>query len=129
MKLVDQEVVWVFGLDVPVGQCFGRKVAQVRKRSGDRRTDRSTLQAQRRTGRSAGTVAEGEIRRAAHRGGDEKALADLGGIAEILPKAPPAMKARLYASLGVRLEYDHMLKRVGATAEAACVPGRVRRGT
>jgi hypothetical protein len=59
----------------------------------------------------------------------EKALADLGGIAEILPKAPPAMKARLYASLGVRPEYDHVLKRIRATAEAACVPGRVRRGT
>jgi hypothetical protein len=29
VELVDQEVVWVFGLDVPVGQCFGRKVAQV----------------------------------------------------------------------------------------------------
>jgi hypothetical protein len=33
----------------------------------------------------------------------DKALADLGGIAEILPKAP-AMRAKLYASLGVRLE-------------------------
>ena len=41
----------------------------------------------------------------------------------------PAMKARLYASLGVRLEYDHVLKRVRATAEAARVPRRVRRGT
>ena len=29
VKLVDQEVVGVFGLDVPVGQCFGGKVAQV----------------------------------------------------------------------------------------------------
>ena len=34
----------------------------------------------------------------------EKALADLGGIAEILRKAAPALKARLHASSGVRLE-------------------------
>ena len=40
-----------------------------------------------------------------------------------------AVMARLYTSLGVRREYDHLLKRVRATAEAACVPGRVRRGT
>ena len=59
----------------------------------------------------------------------EKELAVLGGIAGILPKAPAEMKAKLYAPLGVRLEYDHVLKRVRATAESACVPGRVRRGT
>ena len=29
VELVDQDVVGVFGLDVPVGQCFVRKVAQV----------------------------------------------------------------------------------------------------
>jgi hypothetical protein len=61
----------------------------------------------------------------------EKVIADLGRIAEILPKAPPEMKSRLYASLGVRLEYDRVLQRVRATAEAACVPESesVRRGT
>jgi hypothetical protein len=42
----------------------------------------------------------------------------LAGIAEILPKALPAMKAKLYASLGVRLEYDQLLKRIRASAEA-----------
>ena len=70
--------------------------------------------------RSAGGGTGGERRRA---------LAGLGGIAEILPKTPVAMRAKLYASLGVRLEYDHVLKRIRATAESACVPGRVRRGT
>jgi hypothetical protein len=46
-----------------------------------------------------------------------------------LPKTPVAMRAKFYASLGVPLEYDHVLKLVRATAESACVPGRVRRGT
>jgi hypothetical protein len=58
-----------------------------------------------------------------------KALADLGGTAEIMPKIPVAMRAKLYALLGVRLECDHVLKRIRATAESACGPGRVRRGT
>ena len=31
MELVDKKVVWVFGLDVPVGQNFGGKVAQVER--------------------------------------------------------------------------------------------------
>jgi len=39
------------------------------------------------------------------------------------------MRAKLSASLGVRLEYDHNLKRIRATAAQACVLGRVRRGT
>jgi hypothetical protein len=59
----------------------------------------------------------------------QKALDDLGGIAKILPNADPAQQRRLYASLGVRLEYNHQFKRVQATAETACVLGRVRRGT
>jgi hypothetical protein len=49
-----------------------------RKRIGDRRTERSAVQAQRRTGRSAGTVAGGEIRRAAHRDGDGEGPRRLG---------------------------------------------------
>jgi hypothetical protein len=47
----------------------------------------------------------------------------------ILPSADPAQLAKLYAALGVRLEYDHVLKRVRATAENACVPRSVRRGS
>lgn len=58
-----------------------------------------------------------------------KALDDLGGIAAILSQTQPMMRAKLYASLGVRLEYDHNLKRIRATAAQACVLGRVRRGT
>jgi len=45
-----------------------------------------------------------------------KALDDLGGIAAILSQTQPMMWAKLYASLGVRLEYDHNLKRIRATA-------------
>ena len=48
---------------------------------------------------------------------------------EEMEKAPAEMKAKLYASLGVRLECDYVLKRVRGTAETACVPVRVRRGT
>lgn len=59
----------------------------------------------------------------------QKALADLGGIATIPRGADPALRSKLYASLGVRLEYDHVLKRVKATAETACFLGRVRRGS
>ena len=58
-----------------------------------------------------------------------KALDDLGGIAAILSQTQPMMRAKLYASLGVRLEYDHNLKRIRATAAQACVLGRVWRGT
>lgn len=47
----------------------------------------------------------------------------------MLAKADPADKARLYGSLGIELEYDHSKLLVRATAAAACVPERVRRGT
>jgi site-specific DNA recombinase len=57
------------------------------------------------------------------------AISELGGIATILPTADPAHKAAIYASLGLRLEYNHDLKTVRATADKACVPGRVRGGT
>lgn len=59
----------------------------------------------------------------------ELAIKELGGLARILPSADPATRAKLYASLGIRLQYDHDAKQVRATAESACVPGRVRRGT
>ena len=98
----------------------GVEIAALTDQLSKRSAERAGLQAQLRGEKSAERLTVVEM---------EKALADLGGIAEILPKAPPAMKARLYASLGVRLEYDLVLKRVRATAEAACVPGRVRRGT
>ncbi|CAN5576722.1 recombinase family protein [soil metagenome] len=57
------------------------------------------------------------------------ALEDLGGISTVLAKADPADKAKLYGSLGIKLEYDYSKLLVRATAAAACVPERVRRGT
>lgn len=59
----------------------------------------------------------------------EAAIHHLGGIARILPSADPSTRARLYASMEIRLNYDHHLQQIRATAEKACVPGRVRRGT
>ena len=57
------------------------------------------------------------------------ALDELGGLAELLPAADPQSRQRIYASLGLRLEYNHELKNIRATADKACVPGRVRGGT
>jgi site-specific DNA recombinase len=98
----------------------GAEIAALTDQLSRRSAERAGLQAQLRGEQSAERLTVEEIR---------KALADLGGIAEILPKTPVSMRAKLYASLGVRLEYDHVLKCVRATAESACVPGRVRRGT
>lgn len=98
----------------------GAEIAALTDQLSKRSAERAGLQAQLRGESSAERLTVAEM---------EKALTDLGGIGKILPKASPEMKAKLYASLGVRLEYDHVLKRVRATAEAACVPGRVRRGT
>lgn len=56
-------------------------------------------------------------------------LDELGGIAAILPTADPTTKTAIYASLGLRLEYNHAQKTIRATADKACVPGRVRGGT
>lgn len=98
----------------------GAEIAALTDQLSRRTAERAGLQAQLRGQQSAERLTVEEISRA---------LADLGGIAEILPKTPAPMRAKLYASLGVRLEYDHVLKRVRATAESACVPGRVRRGT
>lgn len=89
-------------------------------------------QLQRRSKEKAGLEAQlSQLKQARRFSAQEmmKALDELGGIALILPSADPALRSKLYASLGVRLEYDHVLKRVRATAETACVPGRVRRGT
>jgi site-specific DNA recombinase len=98
----------------------GAEIAALTDQLSKRSSERAGLLAQLRGENSAERLTVAEI---------EKALTDLGGIGTILPKASPELKAKLYASLGVRLEYDHVLKRIRATAEAACVPGRVRRGT
>ena len=80
-----------------------------------------------RAGLAARLRQEGDVERLT--GEMQKALDDLGGVGKILPSADPAQQRRLYASLGVRIEYNHLLKRVQATADTACVLGRVRRGT
>ncbi len=57
------------------------------------------------------------------------ALDELGGIAALLPTTDASTREKIYASLGLRLEYNHYQSRVRATADKACVPGRVRGGT
>jgi site-specific DNA recombinase len=98
----------------------GVSVPEIAEQINRRSMERAGLEAQLRQAQGADKVTTQEMR---------KALEDLGGIATLLPSADPTLRSKLYASLGVRLEYDHQLKRVRATAETACVPGRVRRGT
>jgi site-specific DNA recombinase len=57
------------------------------------------------------------------------AIAELGGMPKILATANPAAREKVYQSLGIRLEYDHEVRRVTAIAAEACVFNRVRRGT
>lgn len=98
----------------------GVDVEQVSSQLTRRAKERAGLEARLRQEGNSDRLTAGEM---------QKALDDLGGIAKILPSADSAQLRRLYASLGVRLEYNHQLKRVQATAETACVLGRVRRGT
>jgi len=57
------------------------------------------------------------------------AIDELGGLATILASAAPDVRAKIYASLEIRLDYDHVSKQVKAHADQACVFNRVRRGT
>jgi hypothetical protein len=98
----------------------GVDVEQVSSQLARRAKERAGLEARLRQEGHHDRLTAGEM---------QKALDDLGGIAKILPSADSAQLRRLYTSLGVRLEYNHQLKRVQATAETACVLGRVRRGT
>jgi len=50
------------------------------------------------------------------------ALEELGGLAELLPAADPRQKVEIYESLGLRLDDDHSLRKVSATATRACGP-------
>jgi site-specific DNA recombinase len=54
---------------------------------------------------------------------------ELGGLAAVLGAATAAERAEVYASLGLRLDYDPYLRRVKATADLSRVAGRVRGGT
>ena len=58
-----------------------------------------------------------------------QALGKLGGIAKVLAAADPVARENVYRSLGIRLQYDHLARRVSAIAAEACVLNRVRRGT
>jgi hypothetical protein len=57
------------------------------------------------------------------------ALDELGGSGTLLPAAEPSVRAKVYASLGIRLDYDHAARRITASAADVCVHNRVRRGT
>ena len=54
---------------------------------------------------------------------------ELGGLSAVLGKATGAERAQVYASLGLRLDYDPYLRRVKATADLSRVAGCVRGGT
>ncbi|BBZ67639.1 putative recombinase [Mycolicibacterium insubricum] len=54
---------------------------------------------------------------------------ELGGLSVILGKATGAERAQVYASLGLRLDYDPHLRQVTATADLSRVARRVRGGT
>ena len=57
------------------------------------------------------------------------AITELGGLATVLSSAGPAKRAKVYTSLGIRLDYDHTAKTVTAHADQVCAFNRVRRGT
>ncbi|KAA1430272.1 recombinase family protein [Mycolicibacter arupensis] len=54
---------------------------------------------------------------------------ELGGLAAVLGEATGAERAQVYASLGLRLDYDPYLRQVKATADLSRVAGCVRGGT
>ncbi len=58
-----------------------------------------------------------------------RAITELGGLVTILASAEAPARSRIYASLGLRLDYDHTARVVKAHADQACVFSRVRRGT
>jgi site-specific DNA recombinase len=54
---------------------------------------------------------------------------ELGGLSAVLKEATGSERAQVYASLGLRLDYDPQLQRVTATADLSRVAGCVRGGT
>jgi site-specific DNA recombinase len=54
---------------------------------------------------------------------------ELGGLSAVLKGATGSERAQVYASLGLRLNYDPHLQRVTAIADLSRVAGRVRGGT
>lgn len=73
---------------------------------------------------------EGAKRPCAMSAGQISELVDeLGGLSAVLSEATGPERAQVYASLGLRLDYDPQLQRVTATADLSRVAGRVRGGT
>lgn len=56
-------------------------------------------------------------------------LEELGGLVAVLSEATGPERAQVYASLGLRIDYDPHGQRVTATADLSRVAGRVRGGT
>jgi hypothetical protein len=54
---------------------------------------------------------------------------ELGRLSAVLGEATGPEGAQVYASLGLRLDYDRHLRRVKATADLSRVAGCVRGGT
>ncbi len=54
---------------------------------------------------------------------------ELGGLSAVLGEATGAERAQVYASLGLRLDYDPHLRQIKATADLSRVAGCVRGGT
>ncbi|MCA2286215.1 serine recombinase, partial [Mycobacterium avium] len=54
---------------------------------------------------------------------------ELGGLSAVLGAATGAERAEVYATLGLRLDYDPHLRQVKATADLSRVAGCVRGGT
>ncbi|WP_293044037.1 hypothetical protein [Mycobacterium sp.] len=54
---------------------------------------------------------------------------ELGGLSDVLGAATGAERARVYASLGLRLDYDPYLRQLKATADLSRVARCVRGGT
>jgi site-specific DNA recombinase len=54
---------------------------------------------------------------------------ELGGLSAVLGAATEAERAHVYASPGLRLDYDPYQRRVKATADLSRVAGCVRGGT
>ena len=98
----------------------GVAVTQISEQLKRRTKERQGIEARLRQASSSQRVTKEQM---------QVALEELGGVARLLSAADTSVRAKVYNSLGVRLDYDHIEKRVTASAEQACVFNRVRRGT
>lgn len=98
------------GADIPL------LTDQLRRRTAER----AGLEAQIRSRPRPGEISADDMK---------EALAQLGGLASVLKSTDPLTRQAVYQSMELRLDYDPAGPRVTATAAAACVHNRVRRGT